>query len=266
LKNLLLKIEYDGTKYKGWQKQPEVTTVEKIIQQILQKICQCPVSIVACGRTDAGVHALEQVVNVKVPEQISLHKLFQSLNSLLPDDIAVLDTLQVPDLYKARMENKGKRYSYQILNSPIPKAIDHNFFLWVKSPLNIIKMKQACALFLGKHDFSAFRGKRCQQPLTVKNIYKAEINAEKENIFTKIKITIEGSGFLKNMVRIMVGTIIDIGKGKLNMEVIPKALVSGKREIVGHTAAAHGLKLEKIFFRPDPFVERKLDAWNKQLF
>jgi len=163
LKNILLKIEYQGTHYKGWQVQPEAVTIEKTIKTVLQQICRCEITLNASSRTDSGVHSKGQAANVAVPESIDLNKLYHSANSLLPKDISITEMVNVPHDFNARYQNTGKRYIYQIVNSPAPKAIGNELFLWIKNPLNRTRMKNAGRLFLGKHDFSAFRGKGCQQ-------------------------------------------------------------------------------------------------------
>jgi len=255
LKNILLKIEYQGTRYKGWQIQPKVITVEETIATVLQRICQCKVLLKASSRTDAGVHARGQVATVLIPEHIPLQRLFFSLNSLLPDDISVLDAVQVPAGFSARKDNRGKRYIYQILNAPVGKALYHDFYHWVRAPLDIEQIQEGCRCFEGTHNFSAFRGKGCQQVVTVKTIQKIGLTIERMSGFSTIRISLEGNGFLKNMVRIIAGSLIDIGKGRLDVGVLSRALTSGKREEAGSTAPAKGLILDEVFFNPDPFLD-----------
>jgi len=253
LKNILLNIEYDGTRYKGWQKQPEVPTVEATLQEVLQQICQCSIQVRAGSRTDSGVHARGQAATVLIPRRIPLDKLLASTNALLPDDISISKAVEVAQDFSARRNNCGKRYIYQICNGPVADALQHRFFHWIKSPLDLTCMQKAAAMFLGTHDFSAFRGKGCQQLSTQKTITKIHISRQNGVLRDIIRITVEGDGFLKNQVRIMVGTLIDIGRNRLADETIRRALNSRRREQAGITAPAKGLILDAVFFVPDPF-------------
>lgn len=265
VKNLLIKIEYLGTHYKGWQIQPNVVTVEGTLKNVFEQICQQEISIKASSRTDSGVHARGQVATVMVPEKLGLNRLFLGLNALLPGDVVISDMVQVSEDFSARRNNSGKRYIYNIRNTPIPSAFDNDTFLWKKSPLNLEEMSKAISSFVGSHDFSAFRGKGCQQPTTTKTIQKAEVHPSLNNGHQQISFVFEGTGFLKNMVRIMVGTILEIGESRIGKERIIEALETGDREKAGLTAPAHGLMLDQIFYDPDPFKSRGLDSWEKRL-
>ncbi len=253
MKKILVKIEYDGTQYKGWQIQPDVVTVEALFKRTLRTICQREVDMVACSRTDSGVHAFGQLVTIRVPKLLPIKKLFFSINSLLPDDIAITNMVEVPINFSIRKENSGKRYVYRIYNSPIKPVKNRQYYYWVKKPLNFLKMERESRQFIGTHDFSAFRGKRCKQSSPIKTIHDIRVSYEQLAQTTLITVTIEGSGFLKNMVRIMVGSLIDIGSGFREKEIIDKALLSKKRCDAGATAPSKGLCLEEIFVTPDPF-------------
>ena len=261
MKNILLKIEYEGTHYKGWQIQPNVATVEDTIEKVIEQICQCDVRLKSSSRTDAGVHARGQVATVNIPEHISLKKFFFSINALLPSDISVIDIVQVENDFSARRNNQGKKYTYQILNSPVSKALYRHFFHWVTAPLNIDLIRQACSCFEGTHEFIAFRGKGCQQVKTEKTIRQIVLDWDSRSDYATLKIHVVGNGFLKNMVRIMMGTVIEIGRGSLDIQMIDRALTSGKREEAGLTAPAKGLILDKVLFDPDPFVNSELENW-----
>lgn len=253
MKKILLKIEYDGTRFKGWQIQPQVITVEETLKTVLQQICQCEITIRASSRTDAGVHARGQVATVLVPPQIPLGKLCFSTNSLLPEDISVTEAVEISDEFSARRDNIGKRYIYRIFNGPVDSALHNRFFHCVRAPLDLSKVEAAAAAFLGTHDFRAFRGKGCQQISTIKSVQTVSVNREAIEAGQRVNIVIEGNGFLKNMVRIMVGTLIDIGRGKLSVDTVQRALAAGRREEAGLTAPAKGLVLDSVFFNPDPF-------------
>jgi tRNA pseudouridine38-40 synthase len=263
LKTLLLKIEYDGTGYRGWQVQPGVPTVQGELQRVFQQICQSDVRLQATSRTDAGVHALGQVALVRVSETIALKKLFFSVNALLPVDIAVVDMVRVADDFDPRKANTGKHYYYRILNAPVDSALDHRYSAWVRQPLDIEKIAKACRLFVGKHDFAAFRGKGCQQLQTIKTMSGVDCRAEPIQSGLKIRLFFEGSGFLKNMIRIMAGILIEIGRGRVEEQVIAQVLASGVRHHACKTAPARGLVLEKVCFLPDPFMDRSGETWDQ---
>ncbi len=263
MKNLLLKFEYLGKHYSGWQIQPNAVTIEGTIKDVLEKICQCQIRMKACSRTDAGVHAKGQVATVKVPEKINLNSLFIGINALLSDDIALIDLIEIPGEFSLRKGKKRKRYKYRIINSPICRAFENDTSIWKKKKLDAAVLIKAIKGFEGAHDFSAFRGSGCQQPNPVKTIYQSDLRVSEKNGFAEIDITFEGSGFLKNMVRIMVGTLIDIGQGRLPENQILTALKTGDREDAGTTAPAKGLTLEEIIFDIDPFSKRGMDTWDK---
>ena len=254
MKNLLLKIEYQGTRFKGWQRQPDVVTIEGVLSKTIQQICQYSTTVYGCSRTDAGVHALGQVATVLVPDSIPSSKLFRSINAMLPEDIAVVEMVKVPLDFSVRRNNTGKRYLYQILNAPVKKTFNREFYWWIRKPLDITRIKAASQDLLGKHDFSAFKGRDCRQTNQLKTIFNIQISDERHHDDGLIRFNIEGSGFLKNMVRIIVGTLVDIGKHRLAGSAITKALQSGQREDAGCTAPAKGLILESIYFDPDPFT------------
>lgn len=221
---------------------------------ILRQICQSEIKIRASSRTDSGVHARGQVATIEVPRHIPLQKLFFSINSLLPDDVSVSEMVEVPADFNARRDNIGKRYIYNIFNSPVAGALHSRYTHWIRSPLDLSAMQAAANLFPGTHDFSAFRGKGCQQYSTTKTVQSVSIGVKKARGYRILQICVEGSGFLKNMVRIMAGTLVDIGRGKFDPEAVQRALTSGKREDAGLTAPAKGLILDSVFFDPDPFL------------
>ena len=263
MKNIIIKIQYVGTRYKGWQIQPNVATVEETMEQVFERVCQCPIAIKSSSRTDSGVHARGQVATVLVPQKIKLHKLFTSVNALLPVDIVLTDMVQIPLSFSARRDNNCKRYIYSVRNSPVRGVFDIKTQLWKRIPLDLEKLEKGLKLFEGSHNFAAYRGKRCQQPQTVKTIHETAMEVSAREGYTSIKLIFIGSGFLKNMVRVMVGTLLQIAENKIDIERIEKALNSGKREDAGLTAPALGLTLDKVFYSPDPFVTRGLDAWNQ---
>lgn len=264
MKNILVKIEYQGTHYKGWQIQtPGTPTVEETIEVLLKRVFSEHVKLNACSRTDSGVHARGQVANFFAPKQTPLKKLMLGLNAMLPDDICIKDMVEVPMDFTARGLNSGKRYIYNISNSSIPKAIHNEFCWWVRQPLDLEAMRLAARDFIGTYDFSAFRGKGCQALSPVKEVTRVDMEVVDSGYYKDIKLIYEGSAFLRNMIRVMTGTLVEIGRGKLKADTIRKILETGKRENAGVTAPSKGLFLDEVFYDPDPFVQRNMDAWDK---
>jgi len=253
-RNLLAKIEYKGTNYHGWQRQPNAVTIEGTLKKVLAVIFQKEVKIRASSRTDAGVHAKCQLANFYVPAEIKIYQLRNSLNALLPDDIAIVNLVEVADNHRIQNENNGKQYTYQINNSKIPNVLNNEFSWWVKSELNLSDMQLAGADFIGIHNFSAYQGKGCVQKVTEKDIFDLQIESKKSNHRTEIQFIISGSSFLRNMIRIMVGTLVQVGRGRLDIDIVKKTLISGKREEAGITAPPQGLMLNETYLKHDPFI------------
>ena len=262
LLNLLAKIEYEGTRYHGWQSQPQVQTVEGEIRKALNVIFQSDVEMRACSRTDAGVHARCQLANIRIPAGKDLVLLRNSLNSLLPKDICIIDLAEVSLDYQVKNENRGKQYVYQINNSRIRKGLDRNIFWWVKAELSLENMRRAAADFVGKHDFKAYQGTGCTQIYTEKEIHTIEVLQNLNYGYREIRIVVSGSGFLRNMVRIMVGTLVDIGRGRLPVNAVAESLQVKNRKDAGLTAPPHGLFLNEIFLNPNPFKNPNNNPFN----
>ncbi len=261
MKKIIIKTEYIGTNYSGWQIQPNAITVQQVIQNSFKQIFQSEVSVNASSRTDAGVHAKGQVATLLLPAKFPLAKLFKGVNSLLPHDISVIDMVEVPEQFNVRKAAIKKRYLYQVLNSPVLRVFEHKTSLWKRKPLDLSNLDTCIKDFIGTHNYSAFRGKGCQQPDPVKTITSANLEVIKKSGYDLIIFSFEGSGFLKNMVRIMVGTLLDIAQGKLDTTSIKQALDSGDRSVAGLTAPPEGLVLDKVFLDPDPFQTRGLGDW-----
>jgi|TARA_B100000315_G_scaffold195228_1_gene186034 tRNA pseudouridine38-40 synthase len=259
MRNIKLTIQYDGSNYHGWQIQPNGISIQQVIEEAIFSITKKEPKLTTSGRTDAGVHALSQVANFKTTSMLDTDKLQKGLNSILPKDIVILDAQEVPLDFHARICAKKKLYRYDIYNSPFPDAFSFKFAKFIPYCLNASSMKIASQHFLGKHDFSAFRSSSCEAKTTVRTIYKIDLsqkfsNNTKNSInklsFTPCWITIEveGNGFLKNMVRNIVGTLIEVGREKLVPEDIIKILASRDRKNAGPTASPHGLFLVRVFY------------------
>jgi tRNA pseudouridine38-40 synthase len=257
LKYILLKIQYRGARYQGWQKQAgPALTVQGEFEKVLQTIFNKNLSIRVSSRTDSGVDAEDQIACLKVPASCDEKKLFFSLNSMLPDDISVLEIAELPEYYEFRKIIKGKRYKYRALNSPINSALHYDKSWWIKKKIDYSLLQKALDLLKGQHDFSAFGAKGTIGINPLQTITKLDLQVSNDGIFNHLLFTIEGTAFLRKMIRIMIGTVVDIGVGRLPLETIEAALKSGKRSDAGKTAPAHGLRLEKVFLNPDPFSHK----------
>ncbi|QTA82387.1 tRNA pseudouridine synthase A [Desulfonema limicola] len=240
MKNFKLTIEYDGTAYHGWQIQKKARTIQQEIQQALELMTRQKIVLNGSGRTDAGVHAMAQTANFKCTTDLSAHVFQKGLNSLLDDDIVILDCQEVPENFHARFDAKAKTYKYRILNRDLPSAIDRNYVWFIRSPLNIENMNQAAKHIIGTHDFKSFEGTGSPRIHTIRSITKAEFTIQ-DNGF--LSFHIQGNGFLRYMVRNIVGTLADAGLEKISPDEFRQVLLSKNRNNAGITAPAQGLFL-----------------------
>ena len=243
MKNIKLVIEYDGKEFNGWQKQPNKLNIQGTIEQAINKITGEEVELNASGRTDSGVHSLGQVANFKTNSNLDIEKWPLALNANLKKSIVIKSAEEVDMEFHSRLSCKKKTYRYVINNSKYGTAIYRNLETHIPEKLNIEKMKQAVKYFEGEHDFKAFKASGTSSKSSVRTIYKADV-IEKEN--DRIYIELTGSGFLYNMVRIISGTLVDVGLGKIEVEDIPKIIESKKRENAGKTLPPQGLYLLKV--------------------
>lgn len=238
-------IEYEGTRYNGWQIQPNGLGIQEVLQSKLKKITKKKTNVIASGRTDAGVHAEGQVAHFRTTSQMTPREFLKALNSLLPADIVVKKVEEVSLDFHAQMSATRKRYRYVILNRDYPSALQCRQAHYMATPtLNVTAMRKAARCLVGKKDFKSFQGSGCIANSTVREIFKLTI-AKKEDF---IQITVDGSGFLKYMVRNIVGTLIEIGSGKMSPEDMKKILNSSNRRLAGPTAPSRGLCLVKVFY------------------
>lgn len=240
--NIKIKIEYEGSSYSGWQKQANAKTIQSEIERALTKITGNEIEIFASGRTDAGVHSLGQVANFHIESRIPAEKMKFALNQLLPEDIRVLESEEVSEDFHSRFSAKKKTYLYRIQTGEVKRALERNISYFVRGTLDLGKMRNTAQYLVGEHDFSAFKTEGSSATNFVRTIYRIDIS-QKNDI---IEIEITGNGFLYNMVRIIVGTLIDAGKG-LERD-IPQILAMKDRSLAGHTAPAHGLFLKEVFY------------------
>lgn len=248
-----LYLAYKGERFNGFQEQPEKRTVEGELKKALSQIVKYPVKIVAAGRTDAGVHAKGQVVSVELFTKMTSKQLILALSSLLPKDLVVHDIDIMPLGFSARRHSVGKKYIYRIYNGLIADPFLGDLSLHVKNKLDIEMMKEGAQYFLGEHDFASFRSSLCRSLHARRYIWQVDITYEDPIII----IDIRGNAFCQNMVRIMVGSLIEIGRGKKKPIFIKEALLGLDRKLAGITAKPHGLSLEEVFY-PDNLVKANI--------
>lgn len=241
--NYKLTIQYDGGRYKGWQRLGDgENTIQGKLEKVLSELAGYELEVNGCSRTDAGVHALAQVANCKLKEYIQEDKIRDYLNRYLPQDISVTEVESVSDDFHARYKAKDKTYLYKIWNREYSNPFMRRYSMQVNEKLNLAKMEAAGRYFLGAHDFSAFSNAKAKKKSMVREIYSVDI-AEEDGF---INIRIRGNGFLYNMVRWIVGTMIEAGLGRLEPESIPAIFEARERGRAGNLADACGLYLEKI--------------------
>ena len=226
MRNIKLTIEYDGKKFNGWQKQPTKPNIQGEIENAILELTGEKVELYASGRTDAGVHALAQIANFKIESNIDLEKIPIALNSKLKKSIVIKNAEEVEENFHARYNAKGKTYRYIINNSKTGSAIYRDLEYHMPVKLDVEKMKEALKYFEGEHDFKGFKSSGTSSKSSVRTITKAELIQKDERII----IELTGNGFLYNMVRIIAGTIVDVGLGKIDAKDIPEIILSKERE------------------------------------
>lgn len=244
MKRILLVIEYDGTNYCGWQKQPSVKTIQGEIEDAIFRSIGEKVEIFGSGRTDAGVHGLNQTAHFDLASPVPITKLKDILNNVLPADIVIKSAEEVEEEFHARFSIKRKCYLYKIYNGEEKKAFLANRMAWIRKPLDVDLMKKASKLLIGEHDFQGFCSANTCTSSFVRTIYDIKISQIEEQIFVEVC----GNGFLYNMVRIIVGTLVDYSLGKLSIEDIKLALKKGDRAKAGQTMPACGLYLKDTMY------------------
>ena len=244
MRNIKLTIEYDGKCYNGWQKQPNKLNIQGEIEKAIYNITKEEVDLIGSGRTDAGVHALGQVANFKTNSTIPIEKMALAINSQLKNSIIIKDAQEVDERFHSRYNAKHKTYRYIINNSKCGTAIYRNLEYCYPFKLDVEKMQKAAKYFEGEHDFKAFKSSGTSGKNSVRTIFKAEVKPEGE----RIVIELTGNGFLYNMVRIISGTLLDVGLGKIRPEEIPQIIESKDRQRAGKTLPAHGLYLANVVY------------------
>ena len=242
MRNLRLELCYDGTRYRGWQRLPGVeNTIQGKLEKTLSRILEEPIEIIGSGRTDAGTHALGQVANFHCINRMPSEEILRKLREFLPEDMGVYSCKEVSPRFHARLNALEKTYCYRLWNSEEPCVFQRRYVYGDSRPLNLEAMEQAAEHLVGTHDFSAFCGNKNQKKSTVRTIYRIEIlpkGHELQFLFT-------GDGFLYHMVRILVGTLLEVGRGEREPETI-SALFGKRRELAGQTVPACGLCLMEV--------------------
>ena len=244
MRNIKLTIEYDGKDFNGWQKQPNKLNIQGTIEQAIKSITGEDVELNASGRTDAGVHALGQVANFKTNSQIPIDKMAIAINSRLKKSIVIKKAEEVDERFHSRLSCKRKTYRYVINNSPEGTAIYRYLETHIPQKLDLQKMQEAIKYFVGEHDFKAFKASGTSSKNSVRTIYDAKVEQKDDRIY----IELTGNGFLYNMVRIIAGTLVDVGLGKIEPERIKEIIELRKREFAGKTLPPNGLYLLKVVY------------------
>lgn len=246
IRNLKVEIAYNGSAYHGFQRQNNAVSIQQTIEDCLSELLKENVTINGCSRTDTGVHAKQFFFNTKIDNAIPCDGLVKGLNALLPSDIAVLSCEDVSEDFHARFCSKGKEYIYIVNNTPYRDVFWDKLALHYPLPLDTEKMNRASKLFIGEHDFAAFCKAEAKEHLksTVRTVYDFRVEKDRD----KVIFTVSGNGFLHNMVRIMVGTLIYINENKRMQEDIIRSLETGDRETAGKTIPPDGLYLNKVFY------------------
>lgn len=242
-KNYCITLQYDGTRYNGWQKQGNTqSTIQGKLEHILSKLCGIPVEVHGSGRTDAGVHAAGQTANFRIDTDLSPDGILQYLNDYLPRDIAAVSITEADPRFHSRLWATSKTYQYRILTGNIPCVFEYNYLYHHPAPLSVEHMQEAASCFLGTHDFRSFCDNKRMKKSTVRTIYQLDIVKKNQ----EITITITGSGFLYHMVRLMVGFLLQVGEGGRQPSEAPKILLAKDRSSAGPLAPAKGLTLLRV--------------------
>ncbi len=244
-RNFKLVLEYDGSNYHGWQRQKGVLTLQEVVESKLGIMLGRPVTVRASGRTDAGVHALGQVINFYAKTRLAPEDFQRGLNGLLPPDIVVRHAEEVPDSFHASYSAVSKIYEYRILNRPLPSALERLYAWHVPKPLDLDRIRECLPVLLGEHDFSAFMAAGSSVTNPVRVMIQAEAwRPDSDHLYFRFQAT----GFLRHMVRNLVGTLVQAGRGAMTAQDLAAILESRDRSRAGITAPAHGLYLVCVFY------------------
>ena len=243
MRNFRLLLAYDGSRYRGWQRLGDSDhTIQGKLEQVLSRMVQAPVEVIGSGRTDAGVHAMGQTANFHCETDLSCPEIMAYLRQYLPEDIGVISVLEADPRFHSRYNAAEKTYRYRIWNSDLPCVFERSYVWQVAEPLHVEAMSRAAEKFLGTHDFLAFCSNKHFKKSSVRTITDFRV----ERMGPEIWFTVTGDGFLYHMVRIMVGTLLAVGKGEMGQDDIPHMMESRNRELAGETVPAKGLCLMEV--------------------
>ncbi len=243
MRNIKVILQYEGTRYQGWQRQESTgNTIQGKLEALLTKMCGRKVEVDGSGRTDAGVHAFGQVANFHIETEQATEEIMDYMNTYLPEDIAVISIEEVPERFHSRLNAKGKTYQYRVLNSRIPHIFDRRYVYELPEELDVEAMREAAQLLCGTHDYRAFTSNKRSKKSTVRTVDSIEI----ERMGDEICFTFKGNGFLYHMVRIMMGTLLEVGLHKREAAQMTKLLTDGTREDAGMLVPAKGLTLVEV--------------------
>lgn len=246
MKRIMLRVAYDGTDFHGWQRQPDKNTVEDYLNEALSKLLHEQIQVIGASRTDAGVHAYGNVAVFDTETRIPPEKLAYAVNPGLPQQIRVLSSMQVPGDFHPRHTDSVKTYEYQIIEREIPFPMERLYAHTIYGTLDVEKMKKAGAYLVGEHDFTSFCSVDTQVEDKVRTIYALEVDTQTLEGGRKVTIRVRGNGFLYNMVRIIAGTLIQVGLGRIEIQEVEKMLEAKDRQAAGPTAPAKGLCLVRL--------------------
>lgn len=253
---LLATVGYDGTRFSGWQRQAGQRTVQKCVEQALSTVARMPVAVRVAGRTDAGVHARGQRISCRWQLELPLDKLLRAMTALLPDDIVIsaLDTR--PDDFEIKRDNLGKQYVYRIHSAAYRPLFLRPYVWHWRGQLDIDAMRSAAAHLVGEKDFDSFRNAGCQDKHAHRTIWSLGLEQKQE----LLEIEVRGNAFVRGMVRVIAGTLMDVGRGRLAAQDIPKILEARDRRCAGVTAPAKGLTLERVYLYEEE-VQAEIPDW-----
>lgn len=246
---ILLTISYEGTNYSGWQVQPNGLAVQQVVEDAFEQLLGERVQVRSSGRTDAGVHARAMAACFSTNRNLPLRAFVEGVNRFLPADVAIQSARIVPEGFKPITMAHAKQYRYTIINTSVRSPLERLYSWQVREPLDLAAMEEGASRFVGSHDFAAFRASNCVAKTTIRRIDAVQVT----RVGSRITIDVTGGGFLKNMVRVMVGTLVDIGKGRFKPSDIDRLLQRGDRKEAGSTAPACGLCLIRVDY-PDEFT------------
>ena len=244
MRNIALKLMYNGTAYHGWQVQKNAVSVAETLEKALSFVVNHPVKVTGAGRTDAGVHARGQVASVHLPQGYTPQEIQNYLNRYLPEDVAVVDVVEVGERFHARLSATGKEYRYHIRMGSVPDVFARKYQYRVEEPLDLAAMERAAGYLTGKHDFRSFCGNRRFKKSTVREVFHIGV----EVCGSDLTLVYRGDGFLYNMVRILTGTLLEVGLGQRTPESMVDILEAKERTAAGKTAPAQGLVLQEVYY------------------